>query len=148
MTQLTKNTEAGSLLGKTTDYPHHYQPEILFPIPRIANRAGLGIDTHLPLPFYGFDSWNAYELSWCNSKGKPIVAVGEFIFGVDSPYLIESKSLKLYLHSLNNRRFRDTQEVIATIAHDLSQACQHPVKIHIHELAALTPAVKLFNCQS
>src|SRR5690606_41095009 len=57
------------------------------------------------------DIWNAYEISWLNSKGKPVVATATFTVPQNSPNLVESKSLKLYLNSFNEERFEDQSEV-------------------------------------
>ena len=96
-------------LGKATQYPVSYQPELLLGIAREENRAALGIDSDA-LPFHGADVWNAYEISCLDSEGMPKMFVGRFVFPVDSPNLIESKSLKLYLNSLNQQRY-------ASVAH-------------------------------
>ncbi|WP_413615027.1 NADPH-dependent 7-cyano-7-deazaguanine reductase QueF [Halomonas cupida] len=110
-------------LGRESDYPEHYDPGLLFPIPRAANRAPLGIEEG-NLPFIGEDEWHAFELSWLNRKGKPIVAVARFRLPAESPNLIESKSWKLYLNSFNQTRFDDHAAVIETLTRDLSQAAE------------------------
>ena len=85
-----------SPLGKHSDYCAVYNPALLFPISRQFKRDEIGINTEV-LPFRGVDVWTAYELSWLNGKGKPVVALAEFVFPADSPNIIESKSFKLYL---------------------------------------------------
>ena len=85
-----------SPLGKATVYPDRYDPSLLFPIPRSGKRAEIGIEG--ALPFHGEDVWNAYELSWLDVRGKPVVAMAEFRVPADSPNIIESKSFKLYLN--------------------------------------------------
>ena len=80
-------------------HPSEYSPQLLRAIPRAEARSRLGIAD--ALPFSGEDIWNAYELSWLDPNGKPVVATGEFRFPADSPNIVESKSLKLYLNSLN-----------------------------------------------
>ena len=120
-------------LGKTSDNPDHYSPELLFPISRSPNRALLGIiDNHLP--FFGIDIWNAYELSWLNSKGKPQIAIATFFVPADSPNIIESKSWKLYLNSLNNHRFESIEELSETIKNDLSKAAGATVSVKLNDL--------------
>jgi len=115
-------------LGRSVDYPRHYDPGLLFPIPRAAGRAALGIDTGA-LPFAGHDRWHAYELSWLDARGKPRVATATFTVPADSPQLVESKSLKLYLNSLNATRFDGDGAVAARIAEDLSRAAGAPVAV-------------------
>lgn len=112
-------------LGQSTTYPEAYDAGLLFPIPRAQSRAELGIID--PLPFRGYDAWRAYELSWLDARGKPVVAIGEFLFPVTSPNLVESKSLKLYLNSLNQERFATPEEVEQLIARDLGAVAGSPV---------------------
>jgi 7-cyano-7-deazaguanine reductase len=109
-----------SSLGKATTYPEQYDASLLFPIPRAAARAKLGLDTSLP--FLGADLWTAFELSWLNARGKPQLALAHFTVPCESTNIIESKSLKLYLNSFNNTRFADATEVLARLRADLTQA--------------------------
>ena len=106
-------------LGKASDNPEQYDPSLLFPIAREVNRQDLGIQDRLP--FLGVDIWNAYELSWLNLKGKPQIGIAEFIVPADSPFMIESKSWKLYLNSLNFHTFANSDEVKKTLEKDLSE---------------------------
>lgn len=116
-------------LGQQVDYPRAYDPGQLVPIARADNRRALGIGD--ALPFVGADVWNAFELSWLDLHGLPQVARGRFIFPCDSPNLIESKSLKLYLNSLNQHRFADRDVAVATIQTDLSQASGAEVQVMV-----------------
>jgi len=122
-----------SPLGKPTEYRADYAPELLYPIPRQLKRDELGIEPDA-LPFVGEDLWNAYELSWLNPKGKPVVAVASFRVPADSPNLVESKSFKLYLNSFNQTVFADPATVGATLARDLSAAAGAPVSVNIEDL--------------
>jgi len=122
-----------SPLGKPTEYHADYAPELLFPIPRQLKRDELGIAAD-SLPFVGVDVWNAYEVSWLNPKGKPVVALARFQVPADSPSLIESKSFKLYLNSFNQTAFADTASVEATLLRDLSAAAGAPVSALIEVL--------------
>lgn len=109
----TNGTADQSLLGKSSPYCGIYNPDLLFPIPRQEKRDELGMALN-NLPFVGLDIWTAFEVSWLNLKGKPVVAIAEFAFPADSEYLIESKSFKLYLNSFNGTRFNSTEDVIST----------------------------------
>lgn len=113
------NTPQDSLLGREVAYPSHYDPALLFPIPRAAARAEIGLDA-AALPFTGHDRWHAYELAWLDTRGKPQVATATLTVPADAPNLIESKSLKLYLNSLNAERFETLDAVCARVAADLS----------------------------
>src|SRR3990167_442115 len=107
-------------LSQPSTYVSHYQPNLLFSLPRKNKREEIGID--YPLPFQGEDVWNAYELSWLNAKGKPEVAGAEFIIPCESPNLIESKSFKLYLNSFNNTLFDSFTAVENFLTRDLTAA--------------------------
>ncbi|MCK3825905.1 MULTISPECIES: NADPH-dependent 7-cyano-7-deazaguanine reductase QueF [unclassified Pseudomonas] len=123
-----------SPLGKSSEYISTYTPSLLFPIPRAAKWAELGLSADT-LPYKGVDFWNCFELSWLLPSGKPVVAIGEFSIPADSPNIIESKSFKLYLNSLNQTAFADTQSLEATLRTDLSFAAGKPVTVRIRSLA-------------
>lgn len=116
-------------LGRAVDYPRGYDPTLLFPILRTHGRAALGLGDDDALPFSGADRWHAYELGWLDARGKPMVATTTITVPADSPQLIESKSLKLYLNSLNAERFDDAEAVRARIAGDLSRAAGAAVAV-------------------
>ena len=120
-------------LGKKSEYEAHYNADKLFPIPREGKRLEIGINPD-QLPFWGYDSWNHYEVSWLNAKGKPIVAVAEIVYDCHSPNIIESKSLKLYFNTFNNTQFDSVAEVERTIINDLSQSLKSEVFVTIHQL--------------
>ena len=61
-------------LGREVAYPSHYDAGLLFPIARNHGRGEIGIDARA-LPFIGHDRWHAYELSWLDTRGKPVVAM-------------------------------------------------------------------------
>ena len=114
------NNPHDSSLGREVAYPSQYDPGLLFPIPRATARAEIGLAA--ALPFVGQDRWHVYELGWLDMRGKPCVATATLWVPAASPNLVESKSLKLYLNSLNAARFASAADVRARIAADLS-AC-------------------------
>ncbi len=122
-----------SPLGKTSAYVATYSPEQLFPIPRAPKWAELGL-TAETLPYRGVDIWNCYELSWLLPSGKPVVAIGEFSIPADSPNIIESKSFKLYLNSLNQSRFDSREALAEVVTRDLSAAAGKPVGVRLRTL--------------
>ncbi len=117
-------------LGESVSYPEQYRPEILHPIPRFTGRDILGIGA--VLPFDGVDIWNAYELSWLNSRGKPQVACAEFRFPASSSHIVESKSFKLYLNSFNQHRLDNVESLREVLAKDLSAACGASVEVSVY----------------
>lgn len=132
--QLSHQKEAlQSELGKGSVYDECYNPSRLFMIPRAGKREEIGIDPE-NLPFVGFDCWNHYEVSWLNPNGKPIVAMAKIIYHCDSPYLVESKSLKLYFNSFNNTMFNSTSDLERTVQCDLQDRIGAKVSVCISPL--------------
>ena len=126
-----------SPLGKSSEYISTYTPSLLFPIPRAAKWAELGLSAET-LPYQGVDFWNCFELSWLLPSGKPVVAMGEFAIPADSPNIIESKSFKLYLNSLNQSVFSSADELVTVLVQDLSAAAGKPVGVRVRSLAEVT----------
>ena len=118
-----------TLLGKEAVYQSEYDPTILHPIERSLGRKDLGIGQQLP--FTGQDLWTAYEVSWLDAKGKPVVAIAEFVFDCRSPVIIESKSFKLYLNSFNQTRFNTLSEVQTRLKEDLAAVSGMPVTVNL-----------------
>ena len=109
-----------SPLGKASAYADQYDPSLLFPLARAPKRAEIGITGSVP--FVGADLWTAFELSWLNERGKPQVALAHITGPCETPYIVESKSFKLYLNSYNNTRFATAQDVQARLRADISEA--------------------------
>lgn len=117
-------------LGQATVYIQTYTPELLFPVPRSMAREKTGIVD--PLPFHGFDIWNGYELSWLNLKGKPEIALAEFVIPCSSEVIVESKSFKLYLNSFNQTKFESMAAVEETIKRDLTNVIGMDVHVKLY----------------
>lgn len=127
-------------LGKASDYPDQYDPSLLFPVAREENRRRIGLNDGR-WPWFGEDMWQAWEISWLKPGGVPAVAWGEIRFPAVSPAIIESKSLKLYLNSLNQAVFSSAEQVVSTITEDLSNACGAKVKVTLFNVDDSAPAV-------
>ena len=123
------NVPENSPLGQQPVYIADYSPQLLYPIPRAPGYAQLGIQG--ALPFCGMDIWTAYELSWLNPRGKPVIAMARIEVPCESPRIIESKSFKLYLNSFNQTRFSDQGQVGQVLTVDLSNAAGSPVTVKI-----------------
>ena len=114
-------------LGHATGYPDTYDPTQLFAIARAPQRAEIGLGD--ALPFTGSDIWTAYELTWLDAHGKPAIAIATFDVPADSPSLIESKSMKLYLGTFAQTSFATPDAVIATLERDLAAHTGAPVGV-------------------
>ncbi len=119
-------------LGQVTEYKCEYDSSLLQGVPRSLNRDELKLNAN-NLPFVGGDLWNIYELSWLNSKGKPVVATGVVQVPFDSNNLIESKSFKLYLNSFNQTKFDSLQAVQNCLIKDLSNCANKTVTVELNE---------------
>lgn len=126
-------------LGKQTQYDQGYDSKLLFPISRNDNRSTFMATENSVLPFFGYDFWNAYEVSWLNSKGKPEVAVAQFRFEIETSFIIESKSFKLYLNSLNQERFASIEVLKKVIVDDLSNCAGSPVQLNLVPVSEYSP---------
>lgn len=120
-------------LGKNSEYPDTYSPELLFPVPRDDNRRRIGLADGR-WPWFGEDLWQAWEVSWLRPSGVPAVAWVEFRVPAASPSLIESKSWKLYLNSLNQTVFSSPEQMLEVVERDLSSACGAAVTGRLHSV--------------
>lgn len=128
--QLDLNNTA---LGKISATPEKYDASLLFRIPRSENRLRYGL-VNDNLPFAGVDVWNCYEVSFLTTKGLPVSRMMKLIYSCESEFLVESKSLKLYLNSFNMERFsisiRQAEEsVLEIIRKDLSLLLETEVSV-------------------
>ena len=111
-------------LGKNVPHSDVFDPTLLFPIERVQSRVRLGIRE--PLPFEGLDRWTCYELAWLDSDGYPMLGIASIEYPASSRLLVESKSLKLFLGSMNFTRFASTQEVAQVIREALQSTLEEP----------------------
>ena len=98
---------ASKFLGKKVEGSTNYDPTLLVAVPRFENRKQYNIDEN-NLPFKGFDVWHAYEFSCMTENGLPVTRLLKLKYPCKSPFIIESKSLKLYLNSFNMTRYGKT----------------------------------------
>ena len=124
---------ASTHLGKKSEGSKTYDPSLLVVVPREENRRQYNIDNN-NLPFFGFDVWHAYEFSCLSGNGLPITRVIKLKYNCNNDFLIESKSLKLYLNSFNMTKFgKNIQECLDIckniIQKDLSEKLQTHVEL-------------------
>ena len=119
-----------SSLGENTNYPTGYDPSILVGLNRADSRQKLRLDSN-NYEIFGIDSWTCYELSWLNENGIPRNSILYFSYSCHSKFFVESKSLKLYLYSLNNKKFFSNEELIQTIKGDLEAALKTAISLEV-----------------
>lgn len=138
---------ASTHLGKKSSGSTTYDSSLLVAVPRIENRKHYDIHNE-NLPFEGWDVWHGYEFSCLTEKGLPVTRVLKLRYNCTSEYIVESKSLKLYLNSFNMTRVGDSiKECLAmcknTIEKDLSEKLQ--TKVDINFIDECTNRVEVFR---
>ncbi len=129
------------VLGEHTNYPKTYAPSLLYPIARQIGRDEIIKATGYQSDYQGLDIWQAFEVSWLNQQGISQVATARFSIPATSPYIVESKSLKLYLNSLNFSAFDDISSVEQTITKDLSVCVGADMTVRLFNLNDDTLAI-------
>ncbi len=117
--------DANLPLGRETDYPQKYAPETLCAISRGGERER----------FAGVDIWNAWDLTWLGLNSVPRAATAEIRVPADSPSIVESKSLKLYLGSFTMSPFATADDVASRIGRDLSECVGADVAVRVLAVA-------------
>lgn len=129
------NSNISKHLGKITGYKATYDPSLLVREPRQNNRKHLNISDD-KLPFCGYDIWNAYEVSCLTNDGMPVAAIAKIVYPCTSKYIVESKSIKLYMNSFNMEKIKGNllqvrNQLQSTIAQDLSKLLETDVKVYV-----------------
>ncbi len=127
------NPIESKVLGKQISHPREYAPEILVAVPRQLNREQYHIHEQ-SLPFIGVDAWHAYELGFLTQKGLPVAGILKMVYACNSQFLVESKSLKLYLNSFNMGKYGNNRKdgialVLETIKTDLTKLLKTEVEL-------------------
>jgi 7-cyano-7-deazaguanine reductase len=78
---------------------------------------------------FGYDFWNAYEFSYLDVNKQPTLKVLEIKIPASSKFIIESKSLKLYLNSFYKKTFLSDRHVLTKIAKDLSKVSSSRIEL-------------------
>lgn len=121
---------------KVTNYESVYNPTLLARHPRSINREKYNIVNSSI--FVGYDVWHAYEETFLLENGQPVTFVLKIKVPATSPYIVESKSLKLYLYSFAMEKIIGTkQEAIRTykkiVEKDLSTLLESNITVQVFE---------------
>ena len=138
---------AARFLGKRVSGSQEYDNSLLVVIPREENRKQYSIN-NCNLPFFGWDIWHAYEFSAMTENGVPVTRLLKLKYSCESEFLVESKSLKLYLNSFNMSRFgKNTAECLEIckrlITDDLSKRLE--TKVEVEFLENNSERIEIFN---
>ncbi|MDR2823562.1 MAG: NADPH-dependent 7-cyano-7-deazaguanine reductase QueF [Prevotellaceae bacterium] len=129
-----------SSLGKRTILAQKRDTSLLFRISRAENRRKIGIDDD-DLSFEGSDVWNCYEVSFLTDNGLPVQRILKIVVPAQSKFIVESKSLKLYLFSYNFERQ-------GTTVADAEQKTETMIKCDLENLLETPIRLKLFDCMA
>ena len=106
------------VLGKKSNKSNISGKEYLDSIPRVSKNIK-----------YGIDIWNVYDFMFKNNKGVPHLKVLEIIIPSNSKFIVESKSMKLYLNSFYDIAFSHYSEILKKIKHDLKLLIKDEVEL-------------------
>lgn len=139
------NSNISKHLGRITGYKSTYDPSLLVREPRQNNRKHLNISDDAP-PFCGYDIWNAYEVSCLTQEGMPIAAIAKVVYPATNKYIVESKSIKLYMNSFNMETFSGNiinvlQQLEEKISTDLSNLLETDVRVYVRLTKAVDDAM-------
>ena len=123
------------VLGSVVAAPEIYAPEVMEAIDRGRGRSQITQPSAKLTS--GYDVWHCYELSWLLTSGAVRYATGALIIPASSPNTVESKSLKLYLNSLNAHTFVCDRDAVTCIERDLSALTEANVKLELQTFEAL-----------
>jgi len=149
MTTKLDNSNISVHLGQTSQYKSTYDETLLVREPRINNRKHLDISDD-DLPFVGCDVWNAYEISALTDQGVPITGYAKVVYPCSNPYIVESKSIKLYFNSFNMTKLGNTvNDVLTTIefmsSRDLSNLLETDVQVKVFPAEEMQQVNKKLN---
>jgi len=133
MSDKLDNSAISKHLGQSSQYKSQYDSSLLVREPRANNRKHLNI-VEGELPFIGLDVWNGFEVSALLNNGVPTALVAKVMYPCDSPYIVESKSMKLYWNTFNMTKLGDTyddvcKELERIAAEDLSKLLETDVRV-------------------
>lgn len=95
------NDIASKSLGDSTSYAIYtdtYDKSLLNPMPRSIARNENNITGE---EFDGYDVWHCYEATFLTNLGHPISGILKFVYPSSTEYMVESKSMKLFLNSFD-----------------------------------------------
>lgn len=126
---------ASQSLGDSTSYAIYtdqYDPALLVRMPRNLAREDWGIKGD---EFTGYDVWHCHEATFLNYYGLPIAGTLKIMIPSHSRWMIESKSMKLFLNSFDMCRMGSSniQNAIGDyerkVGYHLGQCIDHGVQV-------------------
>lgn len=130
-THLGRN--ADGTINKIYSTPDFHNASLLVKVPRQTNRDNYGI-VHGSAAAKGIDIWNSYETSFLTNKCMPVNCILRIQYDSDNDYIVESKSLKLYLNSFNMECMGPDKKLslanfIRIVRHDLNELLETDIDV-------------------
>ena len=94
---------------------------------------------------FGFDIWNVYDFMHLDKNKIPHLAVLEIIIPSNSDFIIESKSMKLYLNDFYNKSFKTIYEISQIIKKDIEFKIKSKIKVRFIKSFSKEPTVININ---
>ena len=94
---------------------------------------------------FGFDIWNVYDFIHLDKNKIPHLAVLEIIIPSNSDFIIESKSMKLYLNDFYNKSFKTINEISQIIKKDIEFKIKSKIKVKFIKSFSKEPALININ---
>lgn len=94
---------------------------------------------------FGFDIWNVYDFMYLDKNKIPYLAVLEIIIPSNSDFIIESKSMKLYLNDFYNKSFKTINEISQIIKKDIEFKIKSKIKVRFIKSFSKEPTVININ---
>jgi 7-cyano-7-deazaguanine reductase len=132
------NDIAAKSLGSDNSYAVYtdtFDPSLLVPMPRHLAREEYNITGK---EFTGFDVWHCHESTFLLNNGIPVAGTLKIVYPADSEYMVESKSIKLYLNTFDMCKMGFTIDGAVInyenqISKDLSSALKTSVRVYFHK---------------
>ena len=94
---------------------------------------------------FGFDIWNVYDFMHLDKNKIPHLAVLEILIPSNSDFIIESKSMKLYLNDFYNKSFKTINEISQIIKKDIEFKIKSKIKVKFIKSFSKEPALININ---
>ena len=88
---------------------------------------------------HGIDIWNVFDFMFKDKKEVPHLKVLEIIIPSSSKFIVESKSMKLYLNSFYDVAFNNQAEILKKIKRDLKSIIKDDVKLRFLDKFSVEP---------
>lgn len=132
------NDIAAKSLGSDNSYAvftDTFDPSLLVPMPRALAREEYGITGK---EFTGWDAWHCHEATFLLNNGVPVAGTLKIVYSSDSEFMVESKSIKLYLNTFDMCKMGNTiasgiKKYEKQVSEDLTKALNTSVHVKFHK---------------